>query len=61
MPQEIKNKLENLSRLYAAWDRLYKLDNEDVSYSLDQIDKTIISITQEIVEWYRNAKYDPDF
>ena len=51
MTQEMKNKLNTLSRLYAAWDAI---NAEDYESAQEQIDKVIISITQELVDLYQN-------
>ena len=57
MSQEMKNKLENLSKLYDAWNTIEQLEKgEETEYAQDMIDQVIISITQEVVELYRKSK-----
>lgn len=55
MTNKMKIKLENLSRLYNAWDAINDFDLDECDYAKDQLDKVIISITQELVELYRNS------
>lgn len=54
MSFEMKKKLENLSKLYEVWNSLKDLDLDDADFAMAQIDQVIISITQELVELYRN-------